>query len=179
MVTKRNIAFFALVVAALLVPQTIFAAGNATARVTRVSSLEAQVLSSLNATRTARGLAPLRISKGLSSAARQHSDEMLSAGYFAHTSADGSSFDARIARSYPFARTFSRWSVGENLVWEAPDLHAAEATRLWMASPAHRKNILDSSWTEIGIAAVHADAAPGVFGGGEVTLITTDFGTRS
>ncbi|MFN2628279.1 MAG: CAP domain-containing protein [Gaiellaceae bacterium] len=165
---------------ALLMPTSASAAGSRAAqRSGRLSSLESDVLSSLNATRVARGLVPLRISAGLSSAARQHSQEMARLGYFAHSSANGGSFEARIARSYPFGAAFRRWAVGENLVWEAPDLAASEALRLWMQSPEHRKNILDPTWTEIGISAVHAAAAPGVYGGGDVTVITTDFGSRN
>ena len=47
---------------------------------------------------------------------------------------------------------------------------------LWMASPEHRAVILDGSWREVGIGAVHADAASGMFLGRAVTVITTDFG---
>jgi uncharacterized protein YkwD len=49
---------------------------------------------------------------------------------------------------------------------------------MWMASPEHRRNILDPTWREIGIAAVHAASAPGTYGGQPVTVITTDFGVR-
>jgi len=45
-----------------------------------------------------------------------------------------------------------------------------------MASPEHRAVILDGSWREVGIGAVHADAASGMFLGRAVTVITTDFG---
>ena len=45
-----------------------------------------------------------------------------------------------------------------------------------MASPPHRKNILTPHWREIGISAMRLAAAPGVFGGQDATIITTDFG---
>jgi len=49
---------------------------------------------------------------------------------------------------------------------------------MWMNSPEHRSNLLSRSWHEIGLSAVHFDAAPGTFGGRAVTIITADFGAR-
>jgi uncharacterized protein YkwD len=103
---------------------------------------------------------------------------MATRGYFAHESADGTAFWRRIQRNYSSSGR-SAWSVGENLVWEAPELDAAEAIRLWMASPEHRANILTASWREIGISAFHAETAPGAYSGGPVTIVTTDFGVRA
>ena len=47
-----------------------------------------------------------------------------------------------------------------------------------MHSPPHRENILDPSWREIGIAAIHFDTAPGEYRDGPVTIVTADFGAR-
>jgi uncharacterized protein YkwD len=47
-----------------------------------------------------------------------------------------------------------------------------------MGSPGHRENLLSQRWREIGISAVHASSAPGVYGGQEVTIVTADFGLR-
>ncbi len=163
----------------LVVPSAASAATRGGQRSVGLSSLESDVLSSLNATRAAYGLSALRVSVGLSAAAREHSQEMARLGYFGHDSASGGSFNDRIARWYPFAAAYRHWTVGENLVWEAPNLDAAEALALWMGSPLHRKNILDPAWTEIGISTAHAASAPGVYGGDGVTIITTDFGSRS
>src|SRR5262249_47591806 len=138
----------------------------ATARAQRTAhqtGLENDVLAQLNAIRVAHGLVALKLSPGLDAAATQHTREMVRLDYFAHDSADGTSFDDRIARYYPFSARFHNWAVGENLVWEEPDLDAPEALRLWMASPPHRRNILDPEWREIGIAAVHVTDAPSVF----------------
>ena len=55
---------------------------------------------------------------------------------------------------------------------------AAQALQLWLNSPEHRANLMNPRWREIGIAAVHATAAPGVFHGLDVTIVTTDFGSR-
>ena len=126
----------------------------------------------MNRVRESHGLAPLGVSSSLAAAARQHSAEMVTDGYFAHDSHDGSPFWKRIQRYY------GRASVGENLLWVMPDVGAARAVGLWMASPEHRAVILEASWREVGIGAVHANTAPGLFLGRAVTVITTDFGAR-
>jgi uncharacterized protein YkwD len=99
-------------------------------------------------------------------------------GYFSHDSANGSSFFKRIASFYTY-RGYNSWSAGENLLWSTPDISPAGALRLWMNSPEHRANLLNRRWREIGLGAVHAASAPGVYGGDEVTIVTADFGFRS
>jgi len=160
----------------------VLAAPVATARTQRTAhqtGLENDVLAQLNTIRVSHGLVALTLSPGLDAAATQHTREMIRLDYFSHDSADGTSFDDRIERYYPFSAKFTNWSVGENLVWGEPGLDAAEALRSWMASPPHRRNILDPAWRDIGIAALHVTDAPSAFGGEDVTVITTDFGVRS
>jgi uncharacterized protein YkwD len=144
---------------------------------TAMSALEQGVLADINALRRQHGLAPLRLSSRLTAAARQHSAEMAARGYFSHDSANGSSFDRRIARYYPI-RGAHYWSVGENLLWSSPDVDAGGALNMWWNSPEHRRNMLTARWREIGLSAVHLAAAPGTYGGREVTIVTTDFGVR-
>jgi uncharacterized protein YkwD len=141
-----------------------------------VDALERGVLANINAFRRSHGLAPLRLSVALTRAADQHSGEMARIGYFAHESADGSTFDKRLARFYPANHRY--WSVGENLLWSSPSIDAAAALQLWLNSPPHRENLLTARWREIGISAVHIDAAPGTYGGQPVTIGTADFGVR-
>jgi uncharacterized protein YkwD len=140
--------------------------------------LENHVLAELNAVRRAHGLAPLRLSAPLSSAADLHSRAMGRHGFFKHESRDGSTFWHRVKRFYG-SRGYRSWSVGENLLWSTPGLDAARAVELWLASPGHRRNILTPRWREIGLGVVFVPGAPGVFGGRDVIIITTDFGTRS
>ena len=144
---------------------------------TALGTLEQGVLSSINALRSERGLAPLRFSSRLSAAARAHTKDMAARGYFSHTSANGSSFDRRIARFYPMGKS-RYWSVGENLLWSSPDVSPERALEMWLNSPEHKKNMLSAKWREIGLSAVHVTTAPGTFSGREVTIVTTDFGVR-
>jgi uncharacterized protein YkwD len=145
--------------------------------IARVAALETAVLGELNAVRRAHGLVPLTISGKLTAAADHHSRSMGKGGFFKHESPDGSAFWKRVARYYPSAEA-RYWSVGENLLWSSPDIDAPGALKLWMASPEHRKNILTARWREIGISAVQVPAAPGLFNGLDVTIVTTDFGVR-
>ncbi|HVR12999.1 MAG TPA: CAP domain-containing protein, partial [Gaiellaceae bacterium] len=82
-----------------------------------------------------------------------------------------------IARWYP-SKNWSFWSVGENLVYAAPNLTAREAVKMWLNSPEHRANMLSRTWREIGISAIHFDGAPGAYDGQPVTIVTADFGLR-
>jgi uncharacterized protein YkwD len=50
--------------------------------------------------------------------------------------------------------------------------------QLWIGSPEHRRNLMTSRWRDLGVSAVTVPAAGGVFGGRQVTIITTDFGVR-
>jgi uncharacterized protein YkwD len=143
-----------------------------------VSALEAQVLADVNAVRRQRGLRPLRFSPALARAADAHSRDMARRGYFSHTSPDGAAFWQRVQRFYPSAG-FRAWAVGENLVWASPDLNSASALSMWMGSPPHRANLVNRQWREIGLSAIHAPAAPGVFGGHAVTIVTANFGSRT
>jgi uncharacterized protein YkwD len=141
------------------------------------SALERGILDELNAIRHRHGLAPLVHSESLSTAARSHSAEMLRFGFFQHDSRDGTSFSQRIRRHYSPAG-YQSWATGENLLWASLRTGPQRAITMWMASPPHRRNLLDSRWREVGIAAVQSASAPGAFGGRATTAITADFGVR-
>ena len=163
---------------ALIAAFTATSAGARTdaPRVTALDELERAVLVEINAVRRQKGVAPLRVNVRLRAAADAHSTAMATRGFFAHESADGSSFWKRVARYYPRGR--GRWSVGENLLWSSPSVDAAGSVRMWLNSAPHRKNLLAGQWREIGLSAVHVDAGPGVFNGAPVTILTADFGRR-
>lgn len=170
--------WFVLACAAALVaiaaPAAVSASSSTT---TSVASLESGLLQQLNSVRTDHGVSALRLNAKLAVAAEQHSREMADDGYFQHNSFDGTSFSDRIAKWYPFAN-YRTWVVGENLLWSSPSLEPSGAVAMWMRSPAHRANILNPRWREIGIGAVYSTSAGGAFTHLPVTIITTDFGVR-
>lgn len=163
-----------LAAAALVVPAA--AAAPQRARVA-LTPLESGVLVDINNFRRAHDLTPLKLSVRLGAAARAHTQEMAADGYFAHASNDGSLFWKRIQAFYG-SSPWRYWSVGENLLWSSPDVSPSKALQMWLASPEHRANLLNPRWREIGVAAVHVAAAPGVYKGLDVTIVTTDFGVR-
>jgi uncharacterized protein YkwD len=154
-------------------PRVVLRAGA----ITEVPALETDVLAAINDLRRSRGLAPLRASGPLATAAREHSMSMAERGVFEHTSPNGSPFWKRVAARY--RRHGDRlWRVGENMAWAAPELNAQRVLELWLTSAPHRENLLAPAWREIGLGAVHAPAAAGVYEGFEVTILTVDFGVR-
>jgi uncharacterized protein YkwD len=165
-------------VVAIAAAGMIAPSAGATSRSARsLPALNRGLLAAVNAFRVAQHLAPLRESPALDESARAHSLQMGRVGYFGHPSADGTAFWRRI-RHYYGAKNYSYWSVGENLLWEAPTVSAAAAMRMWIASPEHLRNLLAPQWREIGVSAVHVAGARGAFHGRTVTIITTDFGVR-
>jgi uncharacterized protein YkwD len=141
------------------------------------AAYEMVLLHEINRVRARRGLPGLRASGLLAAAAQHHSRRMARQGFFDHDSPNGSPFWKRVGRFYP-SRGFNRWSVGENLAYGSPGLSAAGTVRAWMKSPGHRANLLSGAWREIGLAAMHAASAPGVYRGRRTTIVTADFGTR-
>ena len=175
MAARRTIAV-ALLVALTVVPAALARRGSV--RQTRLQTLDLSVLVQLNAIRKSHGLVPLKVNPALTFAAQGHSSQMLTDGYFAHDSIDGAPFWKRLT-AYSSSAPHGSWSVGENLLWSSPEVDAAKALQLWMASPEHRHNILTARWREVGIASIHVESAPGTYGGQAVTVITTDFGVRA
>ena len=176
--SKSFVLLFAVVLAAvaLTAPASARNDGPISAS-SSVTALEAAVLSNVNQIRAQHGLRALKFSNRLSAAANQQSESMGAKGFFGHNSADGTAFWKRIRRYYT-DRNYRYWSVGENLLWSSPDVDAAQALDMWMKSPEHRANLLSKRWREIGLSAIHVQAAPGAFQGLDVTIVTADFGVR-
>ncbi|SHK43259.1 Cysteine-rich secretory protein family protein [Selenomonas ruminantium] len=106
------------------------------------SDLACEVLDYVNAERQEAGLQPLAMDEGLAVISETRARE---AGvYFAHQRPDG-----RCAQSVMEDVPYS-W-FGENLA-VSTDAEAAEIVQAWMASPAHRANILNRHYTKMGIA---------------------------
>lgn len=161
---------------ALVVAAVALAVAPTSLAESRSAALARSVFHQINSVRREHGLAPLVLSTKLSAAARQHTDEMGSEGYFAHESVDHSALWKRVERWYPSTGCY--WTVGENLLWWSPDVSPSDVVTMWMNSTEHRANLLSPSWHEIGLAVVHFDSAPGTYGDQPVTIVTADFGAR-
>lgn len=113
------------------------------------TAIENEVVRLTNVERAKAGCAPLKHDARLRAAAYAHSADMSAKNYFDHTSKDGRSFADRItAAGY-------RWrAAAENI---AKGYSTAQAVvQGWMNSPGHRQNILNCSYTDIGVGYVAA-----------------------
>ena len=178
----RSRTWFVLLVVALISAVGSTASATTTEQaeastVTRATSLEDLILQQVNELRAARHLAPFATSRALSRSAAGHSRAMLTRGFFAHESANGTSFSSRIRAFY--GPRSSTWTVGENLAMFGGMTPTATAVvDAWMGSPGHRANLLRGSFREAGVAVMYNPAAGGVFGGEATWVVTLDLGRR-
>ena len=112
-----------------------------------ISAYEAEVIRLVNEIRRQNGLGELTASAELSHVARLKSQDMHDKGYFDHTSPTyGSAFD--MLRSFGI----SYETAGENIAYGYSTPQAV--VDAWMNSSGHRANILNASYTQIGVGHV-------------------------
>lgn len=111
---------------------------------TQVSSVIQQVVDLTNQERAKAGLKALQIDAKLTQSAQAKSQDMKDKNYFSHTSPTyGSPFD----QMKSFGVTYR--SAAENIAMGQRS--AAEVVKAWMESPGHRANIMNPSYTHIGV----------------------------
>ena len=109
-----------------------------------ISQQAKAVLSLVNAEREKQGLSSLTLSNKLTAVANEKARDMAENNYFSHTSPTyGTPF--QMLQQYGIRYR----SAGENIA--AGQRTPEEVMRSWMNSSGHRANILNSSYTEIGI----------------------------
>ncbi len=102
------------------------------------------IITLTNASRSSFGLKELKDNSLLAEAAQSKANDMLAKGYFSHTSPDGKSpWDFISAAGYNYL------SAGENLAVNF--VEAEDVENAWMNSPGHKANILNQTFSEIGI----------------------------
>ncbi|RIW35132.1 sporulation protein [Bacillus salacetis] len=109
-----------------------------------LSQYERQVVELTNQERAKNGLPALKIDTELSKVAREKSNDMQAKNYFSHTSPTyGSPFDMMKQFGIDYR------AAGENIAMgqRTPE----EVVKAWMNSDGHRKNILSSNFTHIGV----------------------------
>jgi uncharacterized protein YkwD len=116
----------------------------------------AEMLRQVNEARRRKGLPPLAPNPLLDRVSQEHAEDMLARSYFDHRTPEGLGPSQRAwAEGY-------HSGVGENLV--AQRFSVEQAMKDWLASPGHRKNILDPGCRELGVGLAMGggyDAAPG------------------
>ena len=117
---------------------------NNSANTNGFSKEQVEVLNLVNKERKANGLKPLTLNKELSNVANIKSRDMIEKGYFDHTSPTyGSPFD--MMKKF----NISYNTAGENIAMGQKT--PSEVMNSWMNSSGHRANILNSTYTELGV----------------------------
>lgn len=129
------------------------------------TEVEAAVLGLINTARQQEGLKALALNSQLSKAALQHSADMACQDFVGHNGSDGSTWYMRITQH---GLAYTRAS--ENIYVGNPAFggNAQGAFDWWMNSQVHRDNILDATFTKIGIGYVFS---PSSSYGGYYTLV--------
>ncbi|HPN96841.1 MAG TPA: CAP domain-containing protein [Candidatus Moranbacteria bacterium] len=123
------------------------------------------VIKFVNESRVAQGFSELKENEKLNKIAQDKLEDMITNKYFAHTSPKG------ITPWFWFEKNgYDYKYAGENLAINF--LKAEDQHKAWMASPTHRKNILNTSYQEIGVAVGAGEI------NGQTSIITVqEFGT--
>ncbi|MFG6150043.1 CAP domain-containing protein [Halobacillus sp. B23F22_1] len=113
-----------------------------------VSEFEQQVVDLTNEERAKQGLEPLELDVELSGVAKDKSLDMQQNNYFSHDSpTHGSPFDMMNAYGIDYTTAGENIAMGQT----SPE----EVVQGWMNSEGHRENIMNSSFTHIGVG--HAE----------------------
>lgn len=128
----------------------------ATARLADRARVAAEMLARVNEVRLSEGLRPLVASPVLDRVSQAHAEDMLARSYVGHRNPEG------LGPSERAAAGGYRSGIGENIV--AGRFSVEQALEAWLASPGHRRNILDPNCREMGLGLAVGggyDAAPG------------------
>ncbi len=128
------------------------------------AQMQEQIFTEINVQRRTNGEIALKENASLDHAAKAKLEDMFSKNYWDHTSPSGE-------KAWDFINQtgYSYKAAGENL---AKGFIATNAmVDAWMASPSHKKNILDKEFTETGIA-----VGNGLINGRETTIAVQLFG---
>ncbi len=127
--------------------------------------LKSKIIEETNNQRVANGLAVMTENARLSRAAETKANDMFLNQYFEHVSPAGVDPGTLVASSgYEYIIT------GENLIL-GNFKDEADMVEAWMNSPGHRANILNTAYSEIGVAVIKGD-----YKGEQVWIAVQEFG---
>lgn len=111
----------------------------------------------------------LALNDQLSQAAQAKANDMASRDYWSHTTPDGKTpWDFIDQVGYPYQTAAENLAYGFN--------SSSETTKGWLNSPEHRKNLLDSSYSQVGFGIAEA---PNFQGTGPETIVVALYATPS
>ena len=118
--------------------------------ITVQASPEQIILELMNAKRTEAGLEPLTLDNTLVQVARYKSNNMIQNNFFNHTNPDGTKWTSWLQTiGYKYTTT------GENIAYNTSD--PVELFTQWWNSPGHRANMMNASYTKVGIGVIYGN----------------------
>ncbi|KFX55853.1 serine protease [Clostridium botulinum] len=112
------------------------------------SSAENKILQLMNEKRVQAGLKPLTMDNTLLQVARYKSNHMIQYNYFDHTNPDGTKWVNWLQTiGYKYSTT------GENIAYNTYD--PVELFNQWWNSQGHRENMMNPSYTKVGVGVVY------------------------
>lgn len=155
----------AIVVAVVMVVQLSYnfvQTGSVLGQKTEVRATE--LLAQTNRARTANGASGLHLNARLNKAAQMKAEDMFRQQYWAHTAPNGATPWQWFEQA-----GYAYNTAGENL---AKDFHSsAGVVTAWMNSPEHRKNMLETRYSDVGFA-----VKQGELDGKQTTLVVALYG---
>jgi hypothetical protein len=132
------------------------------------SMTTSQLLIDTNAQRVANGVGSLQLNSKLAAAAQAKASDMAARDYWSHYTPEGNP-----PWIFVTSQGYSYQKLGENLAAGFDDEQST--INGWMASPPHRENLLDSSYSEVGFGFANiADYTAA--GGGAMTIVVAFYG---
>jgi uncharacterized protein YkwD len=140
-----------------------------------LAELRSATLCLINRLRHRHSLGSLNSDRSLRRAAQGHSSDMVDRDYFSHDSPGGGSIQTRIGGSGYLAGA-SSYMFGEVIGGGTSRGGSAKAVvRAWMHSGAHRGQLLNRGFHDLGVGVVHGFPGRGHHG----ATFTIDFGSRN
>lgn len=126
------------------------------------------LLASTNTQRLSSGVGSLTLNDKLDASAQAKANDMASRNYWSHNTPEGNPPWVFVS-----AQGYSYQKLGENLATGFSDEQSTISG--WMASPPHRENLLDPSFTEVGFGYANNPDYTAA-GGGPMTIVVAFYG---
>jgi hypothetical protein len=126
------------------------------------------LLADTNAARSANGVGGLSLNDKLDAAAQANADDMAARNYWSHYTPDGAS-----PWTWVNAQGYSYLALAQNLAAGFTDEQST--INGWMASPPHRENLLNGTYTEVGFGYANNPKSTSA-GGGPMTIVVAFYG---
>ena len=110
---------------------------------------ESEILRITNVERQNVGLNPLVVCTRLANSALAHTNRMLEGQFFSHSDPGTGTATVDRIRSTGYFDSANNWGYGENIAMGYSS--ASETMMGWMNSPGHRTNIMNPSFTHLGV----------------------------